>query len=285
MADVYPSKLQLWEGWAPTLVKGAAMPNRAGHADAFAARLFAAETMQPGRKPRVAVEPFTLQWFLEAESVRYGRYGWWLPRLLEFSKHAGESLLCLGDGLGGDWVQYARCGAEVTACSASAEALALVHRNFELRGLAGRFLQTDLIRIPLDSASIDVVCVNNLLYTAPDPAALVEEVYRVLKPGGKVLVVTPARHNVDYWARWCFPWRGWFHRAAPAPAGHSRRALRQLFARFSEFRVHKRHLRRSETPHLFRWLPLPVLERLMGRFLILKAFKPLSAALSLQIAA
>ena len=85
--------------------------------------------------------------------------------------------------------------------------------------------------------------------------------------------------------RGCLPWRGWLRRSAEGPRGFSRRGLRRLFAGFIEHRIHKRHLRRSEIPHLFRWLPLPVLERLMGRFLILKAFKPLSAAMSLQMAA
>jgi hypothetical protein len=32
-------------------------------------------------------------------------------------------------------------------------------------------------------------------------------------------------------------------------------------------------------PHLWRWLPLPLLERLLGRVLVIKAFKPLSAAI------
>ena len=73
--------------------------------------------------------------------------------------------------------------------------------------------------------------------------------------------------------------------AGRSPGGFSRRGLRRLFAGFVEHRIHKRCLRRAETPHLFRWLPMPVLERLMGRCLILKAFKPLSTALSLQMAA
>ena len=87
--------------------------------------------MQPGRQSRELAEPYSLQWFLEAERFRYGRRGRWLPRLLEFGKHSGETLLGLGDGLGADWVQYARGGAEVTACSTSVETLALVRRNFE----------------------------------------------------------------------------------------------------------------------------------------------------------
>ena len=62
----------------------------------------------------------------------------------------------------------------------------------------------------------------------------------------------------------------------------SGRALRLLFDRFVEHRTHKRHLRRADVPHLWRWLPLPVLERVLGRVLVLKAFKPLSAALPAQ---
>ena len=287
MTDDYPSKLQLWEGGTPALVSGAAAGRLVspGAAEALAPRLFAAEAMQTGRKPRGLAEPYSLQWFLEAESVRYGRHGRWLPRLLEFGKHSGESLLGLGDGLGADWVQYARCGAEVTACSTSVETLALVRRNFELRGLTGQFVHADPAKLPLESASLDVVCVQEVLPTAPDPNALVEEIYRVLKPGGKVLMVTPALHDAQFWSRCLFPLRDWIRRPAPPRGGMSRRSLRRLFGQFIEHRIHKRHLRRSESPYLMRWLPLPVLERLMGRFLVLKAFKPLSAALSLQIAA
>ena len=63
------------------------------------------------------------------------------------------------------------------------------------------------------------------------------------------------------------------------------RQLRRLFCGFVEHRVYKRQLRRGDVPHAWRWLPLPLLERLMGRVLVLKAFKPLSAAIAVQAAA
>jgi ubiquinone/menaquinone biosynthesis C-methylase UbiE len=208
---------------------------------------------------------------------------------LEFAKHSGETLLGLGNGLGTDWLQYARHGAKVIVCSPSADQLALIRRNFELRALTGRFVHAPPASLPLENASIDVVCLSSLLPEIDNPEAIVDEVYRVLKPGGKVLAVTAARYDVDYWSGRCFPWRRWFGRVAVTdaaqPVRFSRRQLRRLFSRFTEHRIHKRHLRRTETPHLCRLIPMSILERLMGHVLVLKAFKPLSTAIPTQLAA
>ncbi|HWG45443.1 MAG TPA: class I SAM-dependent methyltransferase [Gemmataceae bacterium] len=295
MADSYSSKLQLWEGWMPALVKGPAPPtigerglNGPHYRLEFADRLYAGESLHGNGQIREGADPFTLQWFLDIENARHSRQGGWIPRLLEFSKHGGETLLGLGNGLGTDWVQYARHGAEVVACCPSAEQLALIQRNFELRGLRGVFLHANPQALPLESASIDVVCVTNLLQDVPDPPAVISEIYRVLKPGGKALAVTPARFDIDYWRRRCLPWDGWLRarNLQNAPTiSFSGRTLRQFFTRFVESRVYKRHLRRSEVPHLWRWLPHSQLERLFGRLLIIKAFKPLSAAMAVQMAA
>jgi SAM-dependent methyltransferase len=236
-------------------------------------------------RPDEGVEPYTLQWFLDIENQRHGRQGRWIPRLLEFAKHPGETLLGLGDGLGTDWLQYARHGADVVACSPSAEQLTLIRRNFELRGLTGRFLQCTPASLPLPNASIDVTCVSGLLQEVADSRVVVEEVYRVLKPGGKVLVVAPARFDVDFWRDACFPWKRWRRGRVVTEAASARFtawSLRRLFGRFVEHRVYKRHLRRSEVPHVWRWVPLPLLQRLLGRALVLKAFKPLSAAIPVQ---
>lgn len=298
MEESFPIKPLVWEGWAaaavqesPRTTHGRAMKGPHNPVD-FADRLYACEALNPaapGPRPDEGAEPYTLQWFLNIENQRHSRQGRWIPRLLEFAKHSGETLLGLGNGLGTDWLQYARYGAAVVVCSPSAEQLGLIRRNFELRGLSGRFLHATPASLPLESASIDVACVTSLLHEVSDPAAVVQEVYRVLKPGGKVLAVTPARYDVDYWHRLLLPWHRWFGKPAldadHLPARFSARGFRRLFTQFIEHRVHKRQLRRADVPHLWRWLPLPLLERLMGRVLVLKAFKPLSAAMAVQMAA
>jgi SAM-dependent methyltransferase len=248
----------------------------------FAQRLFAYEALQPAAAPirDVQPEPFSLQWFLDIEKRRHSKHARWIPKLMEFAKHSGERLLGLGHGLGTDWVQYAAHGADVVVCSPTPAQLDLVRRNFAVRGLAGSFVHAEPTRLPLDSASIDVACISSLHHGIDHPQGVVEEVQRVLKPGGKVLAVTPARYNVDFWQRLCFFWCRWFaarprQPQAPREARCTAKELRELFGRFHEHRVHKRQLRRSELPHLWRWLPLPLMARIMGHVLILKAFKPL----------
>jgi ubiquinone/menaquinone biosynthesis C-methylase UbiE len=284
-----PGNVQVSENWPVTLAQDlleadrhTGLPGPHQPAD-FADRLYACEALKPvacGSLHDEIAEPYSLQWFLDIENQRHGRQGRWIPRLLEFSKHSGDTLLGLGHGLGTDWLQYARHGASVIVCSPSTEQLALIRRNFELRNLPGQFLHTPFTDLPLDSASIDVACISSLLHEVAEPNTIINEIWRVLRPGGKVLAVTPAAYDVDWWFACCFPWLRWL---SPRPASNrasatrfSGKQLRRLFARFVDHRIWKRHLRRSEVPHIWRWLPRSLLERVMGRVLVLKAFKPLT---------
>ncbi len=254
--------------------------------------LAACETLRPSYTPRETLEPLSLPWYLELEQVRHHRQGRWLPKLLEFGKHQGEKLLGLGDGLGSDLVRYAQAGAEVTVVSSHLEQLSLIRRNFELRGLFGSFVHASPTNMPLESSSIDVVCLLGLLHDVDDPSALIDEVYRVLKPGGKLLTVVPAHFDIHYWSRLfllgrtreeCCP-RSSDMLHSPRRRFTSR-SLRHLLSKFPDCRVWKRHLRRAEVPHLWRWIPLSLLERLGGRLLVFKGFKPVSAARMEQLAA
>lgn len=300
MDGTYPGKRAARDVWGTTATREV-IPGFAGRAyqgphlalDTMrdsADELYACEAFAPISKVRQrddAAEPYSLQWFLDIEAQRHSREGRWIPRLLEFAKHSGETLLGLGSGLGTDWLQYARHGSSVVVCSPASEQLALIRRNFELRGLTGRFLHAQPTCLPLENGAIDVVCLGSLLDPVVEPQDLVEEIYRVLKPGGKVLALASARYDVDFWSQVCSPWQWWSptRRAEGEGPRFKRRELKRLFGRFVEHRIHKRHLRRSHVPHLWRWLPRSFLERTMGRVLVLKAFKPLSAAIAVSLAA
>jgi SAM-dependent methyltransferase len=291
MADASFGELRLWDASRSARVRGPAPPGAVTAAPAsLAEELATQEILRAPTSPREPVEPLSLQWFQELQAIRHNRQGRWIARLLEFGRHSGERLLGLGCGLGSDLVEYARHGAEVLAACPSAEQLALVRRNFEVRGLRGLFLHANPVTLPLESASIDVICLNGLGDPPAEPAPLVDELYRLLRPGGKLLAVVPAHYDIEYWRRWlpgAEPHAPGFAGGLLARSARRWRAreLKQLFGRFSEPRICKRHLRRNEVPHLWRWLPVALLERLAGRLLVFKGFKPVSSAIAFQAAA
>jgi SAM-dependent methyltransferase len=286
MAETRPGLLRIWEAGEPAVPIEPAPPPE--HLD-LARDLFQAEILRPLPRGHDPGAVMSLQWYLEAEQMRYQRQGHWLPASLEVARHAGERVLGLGGGLGSDWVQFALNGSEVTVVCPSAAQCAIVQRNFDLRRLPGRCEHAGYYALPAATSSIDVACLIGPFAEADGPAPFLDEVYRVLKPGGKVLAVVPALRSIEAWCRWLPGGRV----DAPAPAGilapsctrFNAAGLRQLFRRFDEAKVSRRHLRRAEVPTLLRLTPLYLLERLAGKLLVYKGFKPLSAVRGDQAAA
>lgn len=53
-----------------------------------------------------------------------------------------------------------------------------------------KYIAIDAQAIPFPSASFDIVIANHMLYHVPDRSLAIEEIHRVLKPGGQLLAAT-----------------------------------------------------------------------------------------------
>jgi len=102
----------------------------------------------------------------------------------------GESVLDLGSGGGIDVILSAkRVGPTGTAygLDMTDEMLALARRNAAEAGITNvHFLKGYIEQIPLSAASVDVVISNCVINLSTDKAAVLTEIARVLKPGGRV---------------------------------------------------------------------------------------------------
>jgi ArsR family transcriptional regulator len=63
-----------------------------------------------------------------------------------------------------------------------------------------RFVPGDMEALPLGDASMDLCLLSQILHHAAQPQAALQEAYRVLAPGGRVLVIDLMPHQEE-WVR------------------------------------------------------------------------------------
>jgi SAM-dependent methyltransferase len=107
----------------------------------------------------------------------------------------------LGCGEGYLTIETARWAKSVIAVDKSEAVLE------RARELAGRrrvtnitWKQGDLSKLPLERASVDVALLSQALHHAPEPAAAMAEAVRILRPGGRALVLDLRAHD-QVWVR------------------------------------------------------------------------------------
>jgi ubiquinone/menaquinone biosynthesis C-methylase UbiE len=145
-----------------------------------------------------AAEPGTPAFFQEVESHRYRLE----PHILElapFQDARGKNVLEIGSGLGTDGVQFAKAGAYYSALDLSPKSLNMARKNFGWRGLSGNFQVGDSENIPFADGSFDFVYSHGVIHHTPNMQAAVNEIHRVLKPGGKAVIMVYHKNSLNYY--------------------------------------------------------------------------------------
>ncbi len=100
----------------------------------------------------------------------------------------GARLLDLGAGMGGFAVAAALAGAQVTACEYNPAYCQIIRLRAARYQLALPIINAAGEALPLPSAAFDLVVSWDVLEHVQDPAAVLSEIARVLRPGGHALV-------------------------------------------------------------------------------------------------
>lgn len=129
------------------------------------------------------------------------RIHWHLPRMIPFAAARGEALLEIGTGNGADGVTFAQHGAHYTGVDLTEAALEATRRHFEVLGLPGTFRRENAEALSFPDASFDRVHSYGVLHHTPHPQAAIDEVWRVLRPGGEAIVMLYHRHSFNYVVR------------------------------------------------------------------------------------
>jgi SAM-dependent methyltransferase len=211
----------------------------------------------------------SLEYFEAARDYRYQRYAPWMVGAIDFGRFRGKTVLEIGPGLGTDLLQFAMSGARPCAIDLAWRHLDLTRENLRMHGYCVPCSVADTETLPFKNEVFDCVYAFGVLHHTPNIVVAVEEIHRVLRSGGKVIVALYHRDSAYYWVT-TIVFRGLllmglarrgYRRlmseiefrspdsdAVPLVRVYSRREVRKLFAKFRNVEIRTWHF---EYNHLF----------------------------------
>jgi SAM-dependent methyltransferase len=139
----------------------------------------------------------TREFFERVEAHRYAKE-WHIPAAAGFDATRGLRVLEIGCGMGTDGAQFAAAGADYTGIDLTDAAIELARKKFEFSGLSGEFRVADAENLDFSDESFDLVYSHGVLHHTPETARAVREMHRVLKPGGRAMVMLYHRGSYNY---------------------------------------------------------------------------------------
>lgn len=175
----------------------------------------------------------------------------------------GKKVCEIGSGAGAHAALFKLLGASMTAVDITFERSYATAKKLDcVHGLSGHVaLQADAENLPLASDSFDIVFSNGVLHHTFDTQKGVKEVHRILKPGGKAVIMLYARHSYMYWINLFlikglilgrrFRYQNWLGRVTewmsdrkqtvynPKTEVYTPAEIRKLFSSFKEIKIRK----------------------------------------------
>lgn len=192
----------------------------------------------------MSIEKGTPEFFEHIDPVASRFY--WIYQMMDQEAPAlkGKKLLEIGCGMGRDSAEWASRGVLVTASDLTPNAIEYTKKYFAYRGLNAEYKVTSALNLDFPDQTFDAVYSRGVIHcTAADIRPAINEIYRVLKPGGRALIF-------HFYHRWS--WFNLLHKYGkeniefvdadpPFNNIYSRDQVRAFFDRFEHVTVDVQH--------------------------------------------
>ena len=119
---------------------------------------------------------------------------------MPLEKLSGLSVLEIGPGSGAHSALFKRHGASVVSVDITPERVVGTAIKLALTsGGEGRSYHADAENLPIRDDSFDIVYSNGVLHHSENTDRCIAEVERVLKPGGRAIIMLYSRHSAAFW--------------------------------------------------------------------------------------
>lgn len=163
---------------------------------------------------------------LEAQARRRYELEPYLEPFARFHEGCGKDVLEIGVGMGADHLEWAKarprslCGVDLTE-----RAVAFTRERLAAWGYESNLQVADAEKLPFPNNAFDIVYSWGVLHHSPNTPGAIEEVYRVLRPGGLARIMIYHSHSLIgamLWARYGLM------------RGQPRRSLQEIYANHLE---------------------------------------------------
>jgi ubiquinone/menaquinone biosynthesis C-methylase UbiE len=175
------------------------------------------------------------EFFQELADYRYEKLDY-LPRVVDFAGYRGKKLLEVGCGVGLDLARFAQGGAEVTGVDLAGVSIELARKNFAFHGVIGNLQVMNGEHLEFADETFDVAYAHGVLQYTADIRTMIDEIRRILKPGGEAVLMVYNRYS---WLNFMSKLFGvkLEHEDAPVLKTFSIPQFRKLLSQFSQLEI------------------------------------------------
>ncbi len=173
--------------------------------------------------------------FKDLESYRFEKLHY-LPKRVDFNGFKGKTVLEIGCGVGIDLLRFASSRAMVTGIDLADKSIELARKNFNFHLLNGHLKRGNGENLEFTDNSFDCVYAHGVIQYTANARAMIDEIHRVLKPGGTAIMMVYNRHS----------WLNFLsktlkvkmeHTDAPVLNKYTRKEFYQLLKNFSQINM------------------------------------------------
>ena len=217
--------------------------------------------------------------FEKVENVRY-KHHFYLKPLFQWmgqQKPSGK-LLEVGCGMGTDSIQLAREGFDVHGVDLTENAIDLAQKRFSLYEQKGSFQVGDAENLPFDDDTFDIVYSFGVLHHTPDTQKSIDEVYRVLKPGGLAVIMLYNTASFNYVIHRILnaPFDGNWKDRCPIERSYYKSDIKKMFNSFDTLSIDVEYFMTTGFGIVWDMIPKPIhsfLGKKVGWHFVIKATK------------
>ncbi len=154
-----------------------------------------------GLAKQIGITDHSVESLAQFDKAYMGFYPYLLDHV-KIQQMRGKKVLDIGLGYGTLGQIIAEAGTDYTGLDIAEGPVKMMNHRLAMLDLSGRAIQGSMLDCPIDSESMDWVVSIGCFHHTGNMQRCVDETYRILKPGGRAMIMVYNRFSLRQWQQW-----------------------------------------------------------------------------------